>query len=395
MNKGHTQKMNSGKTPSEGDRRRRSRRGIDTILLVIYDLIAVNASYFLALWLRFDCRYSMIPDIYLENWLHFVPVYSIICLAVFVLLKLYKSIWRYASYTELYRVINATIVTSILHFASITLFYHRMPVSYHIIGAIFQFILIVGVRFSYRFVFLILTHNSKRHAVKLSRVMMIGAGSAARLILRDILHSESIMEDEVCCIIDDDPSKWGKSIEGIPIVGGREEILPSAEKYKIEKIYLAIPSASAEVKRDLLSICSETDCELKQLPGIYQFVTGQLTASSLKKVSIEDLLGRDPIQPDLTEVFEFIRDKVIIVTGGGGSIGSELCRQIASHSPKQLIILDIYENNAYDIQLELKDRYPDLDSLCEDLDVSRDALTRTLDGIGYAYSPAHNQFVRK
>ena len=342
----------------------RSRSGIKdwktVILLAVYDVIAVSAAYFLALWFRFDCRFSMIGTDYLMAWVRFAPIYAVFCLIIFTFLKLYQSIWRYASYTELFRMLIATLVTGVFHTVAIILFFHRMPVSYYIIGSFFQFLLLMAVRFSYRLVLLLLSLSRKNSGSPKARVLQVGAGSSGRMILHDIIHSD-MMQDEVCCIIDDDPSKWGKSIEGVSIVGGREEILSSVQKYKIEKIYLAIPSATSEQKRDILNICSETGCELKQLPGMYQFLTGQIAVGSLEKVSLEDLLGRDPIRPDLSEVFQFIRDKVILVTGGGGSIGSELCRQIADHSPKQLIIFDIYENNAYDIQLELRERHPDLD----------------------------------
>ena len=190
--------------------------------------------------------------------------------------------------------------------------------------------------------------------------MVIGAGNAGQSIIRDIKQAREL-EDEVVCVIDDDPNKWNRYIEGIPIVGGRDTILENVEKYQVEKIYLAIPSASAQTRRDILEVCKETNCELKNLPGMYQLVSGEITVSKMKKVSVEDLLGREPIQADMKEVFDFVNDKVVIVTGGGGSIGSELCRQIAAHSPRQLIIFDIYENNAYDIQMELREKYPGLD----------------------------------
>jgi FlaA1/EpsC-like NDP-sugar epimerase len=181
-----------------------------------------------------------------------------------------------------------------------------------------------------------------------SRVMLIGAGNAGQMLLRDI-HSAEKVTDRVVCIIDDNPNKWNRDIDGVPIVGGRSEIMASVKDYRVDKIYLAIPSATAEQRRDILNICKETGCELKNLPGMYQFVLGQITASAMKEVSVEDLLGREPIKADMDEVFRFLHGKVVMVTGGGGSIGSELCRQIAAHDPKQLIIFDIYENNAYDI----------------------------------------------
>lgn len=327
------------------------------MLLIIYDTLVVNLSYGLALWLRFDCKFSEIPKVYLEAWEHFVPVYTIFCLIVFWRTRLYKSIWKYASYSELMYLIAATCITGLFHTVFITILYKRMPISYYCIGIMLQFIFMTGIRFSYRFV--ILMKNQNRMNAEKGQVMVIGAGNAGQAIIRDIKRSREL-EDRVYCVIDDDPNKWGRYIEGIEIVGGRDSILENVEKYHIKKIYLAIPSATAEQRRDILNICKETDCELKNLPGMYQFMRGDITVSRMKKVSVEDLLGREPIKADMKEVFDFVNGKVVLVTGGGGSIGSELCRQIAAHSPKQLIIFDIYENNAYDIQMELREKYPQL-----------------------------------
>ena len=328
-----------------------------TVYLMIYDAIAINLSYFLALWLRFDCRYTQIDTNYLHSFARFAPIYTVICIVVFLLLKLYRSIWRFASFNELVRVIIATAVTAVLHTVLITAIFGRMPISYYLFGTIIQFILVLGVRFAYRF---FLTLKSETRSGRKTNVMLIGAGAAGQMILKDI-QSAKESEDKVLCIIDDNKNKWQRYINGVPIVGGREDILANCEKYKIEKIYIAIPSASATDKRDILNICKETKCELKNLPSIYQLINDEVTTGNMKDVAIEDLLGRDPIKVNMDEVFGFIKGKTILVTGGGGSIGSELCRQIAYHSPKKLIVFDIYENNAYDIQLELRDKYPDLD----------------------------------
>ena len=329
------------------------------MLLTIYDIISVNLAYFLALWLRFDCKFTKIAHVYLSAWSKFAPIYAIFCLIIFWKSRLYKSIWRYASYTELMYLITATGITGLFHTLFITILYRRMPISYYCVGIMLQFIFLAGVRFSYRLV-LLLRSQQKIARSNESRVMVIGAGNAGQELIRDINRAKEI-EDKVCCIIDDDTNKWGRFIDGIPIVGGRDDIFASVQKYQIKKIYLAIPSATAEQRRDILNICKETDCELKNLPGMYQFVRGEVTVSKMKKVSVEDLLGREPIKADMQEVFEFINGKKVLVTGGGGSIGSELCRQIAAHNPRQLIIFDIYENNAYDIQMELREKYPDLD----------------------------------
>ena len=328
------------------------------LLLVCYDIIVVNLSYFLALWLRFDCKFNSITPEYISSWQKFIPIYTIFCLFIFWQTRLYKSLWKYASYTELVYLIIATIITGIFHAGAITLLFMRMPISYYLMGPVLQFLAMVSIRFSYRFIILLRTR--RRTENEKGRVMVIGAGNAGQSIIRDIKRAKEV-NDWVYCAIDDDPNKWGRFIEGVPIVGGRDEILEAVGRYRIQKIYLAIPSASAEQRRDILNICKETDCELRNLPGMYQFVNGDVYVSQMKKVSMEDLLGRETIQADMKEVYEFLNGKTVLVTGGGGSIGSELCRQIAAHAPKQLIIFDIYENNAYDIQMELTRKYPELD----------------------------------
>ncbi len=329
-----------------------------SLALVLYDLVAIHGAYFLALWSRFDFVYSQIPTDYLTPYSQFITIYAILCIVVFWVFRLYNSMWRFASYNELVRIAAASLLTSIAHTVLITLIFRRMPISYYVWGLLLQFVLLVGARFSYRLLLFFRSLQKNRNESG-ARVMLIGAGNAGQMILRDMLTAAET-DDKPVCIIDDDPAKWNRYIEGVQIVGGRDDILRSVEKYHVSKIYLAIPSASAEDKRDILSICNETGCELKRLPGIYQLVSGQVTVSAMKDVSVEDLLGREPIKADLREVFEFIRGKTVLVTGGGGSIGSELCRQIAEHAPKQLIVFDVYENNAYDIQLELRNKHPEL-----------------------------------
>lgn len=331
-----------------------------TFFLIIYDVVVATGAYFLALWLRFDCRYTQIPHMYLTSWMKFAPIYAIITVVIFWAFHLYKSIWKFASFDELRRITHSYIILGSIHTILITLIYRRMPISYYLIGATIQFMFVLTVRFAYRFVLL---ERSKRtradQKLMASRVMLIGAGNAGQMILRD-LHNAKEVNEYVCCIIDDDKNKWGRYIDGVPIVGGRDDILLNVEKYKIEKIFLAIPSASVQQQRDILNICKEANCELKKLPGVYEFVTGDVTANAMKEVVIEDLLGRDTVKVNMDEIYDFIEDKVIMVTGGGGSIGSELCRQIAKHNPRQLIVFDIYENNAHSIGLELKDKYPEL-----------------------------------
>ena len=332
------------------------------LYLMAYDILAINTAYFLALWIRFDCRFQVIPTTYLYSYLKFVPIYTVFSLVVFKGLRLYQSIWRFASYTELTRVTLASVVTGIFHATAITLLFARMPLTYYIFGFLIQFILIIGIRFSYRFVLLERgrrTNVENQPDVK-GRVMLVGAGNAGRMILRDIKSAKET-NDRVVCIIDDNPNKWTRFIDGVQVVGGRNDILENVEKYKVNKIYVAIPSASVEDKRAILNICKEAGCELKNMPGMYQFVTGEATVSALKEVAIEDLLERETIQVDMNEIFEQLTNRVLMVTGGGGSIGSELVRQLADHQPKQLIIFDVYENNAYDIQQEIKKKHPKLD----------------------------------
>ena len=326
------------------------------ILLVIYDIVAVNLAYFLALWFRFDCRYSMMEGSgYLDNFLKFLPIYSAFCVMVFWGFKLYQSLWQFASFNEFSRIFISSFLASIAHCVGISFLFGRMPMSYYLFGSMIQFALLIVIRFGYRFVLL-----QKRNARKnlriayAARVMLIGAGVAGQMILEDIKRAKEV-KDVVYCIIDDDSSKWGKYLDGVPVVGGREHILQAVEEYNIQKIYFAIPSCEPEVKRDILNICNDTGCELKNLPGMYQLVNGDVSVASMKEVAVEDLLGRAPISVEMSDIFRQISGKVILVTGGGGSIGSELCRQIATHAPKQLIIFDMYENNAYDIEQELKE----------------------------------------
>ena len=328
------------------------------ILLAVYDFIAVCAGYFLALFLRYDCAYNTITGIFLNAYLRFIIPWAAVSILIFLLFRMYNSMWRFASFTELIRTFLGSVTSSLLHALLITVIFTRMPISYYLWGAGLQFILLVSVRFGFRFVQLL---KSSREPMKegASRIMLIGAGDAGQAILRDISRAREV-DDRIVCIIDDNPNKWHRSIDGVPIVGGRDDILSAAEKYQVDEIFLAIPSATVQQKRDILAVCSETGCRLKQLPGLYQLVTGEVTVSQMREVSVEDLLGRDPIRTDLQEVYEFITGKIVLVTGGGGSIGSELCRQIAAHKPKRLIIFDIYENSTYAIQLELKDKYPDL-----------------------------------
>ena len=327
-----------------------------TGILMVYDFMTICFSYLLALLVRFDFKFSSIEPKYLLGCYKSVLFYALFCVVLFWFLKLYKSIWRFASYSELLRVILATAISGLIYPLIMNLFVGGMPASYYVIGVVCQFCFTLGVRFSYRFILLLRSRTSKKQSE--TNVMLIGAGSAGQMIQRDIVGAKEINE-KVACFIDDNPNKWGRYIDNVPVYGGRDTIMEAVKKFDIKKIYVAIPSAKPQDKRDILRVCDETNCEIMNLPGMYQLYTGDVTVNKMKPVQIEDLLGRDPIRPDMSEVFDYVKDKVVLITGVG-SIGSELARQIASHKPKQLILFDIYENNAYDIQLELKKKYPEL-----------------------------------
>lgn len=342
---------------SKGSKRKFKHWQVVRLLLMVYDFAAVIVSFGIALWLRFDCKVTSVEPQYLTTYTKTIIIYALFCLVVFWFLRLYKSIWRFASYSELMRVILATVVTGVIYTGSLLVFNLHMPISYYVIGITVQFIATLGIRFFYRFVLLL--RGRTNDEVQKKNVMIIGAGSAGQMLFRDIKHSKETSE-EVACFIDDNPNKWDRYIDNVPVFGSRDHILEAVDKFNIEKIYVAVPSANPQDKRDILRVCNETSCELMNLPGMYQLYTGQVSVSKMKKVQIEDLLGRDPIKPNMDEVFAYVRNKVVLITGVG-SIGSELARQIASHNPKQLILFDVYENNAYDIQLELRKKYPNLD----------------------------------
>ena len=333
---------------------------IVSILLALYDIVAVSVAFFAALWLQYNCAYSAILFEQKMAFLQFAPIYAAICVLVFRTLGLYNSIWRFASYNELLRTGLATLITGILHLVIMQSFFTQMAVVYYVVGVILQAALVLGVRFSYRFILLL---RSNRQASlddgKVARVMLIGAGNAGQMIMQEIgFMMETRMR--VVCIIDDNPNKWHRRVQGVTVVGGRDSIAESVHKYGVQKIFIAIPSASQEDKREILNICKETGCEIKSLPSIYQMVSGQVRLGDMREVAVEDLLGRKPVQVDMAQLQDQIKGKTVLVTGGGGSIGSELCRQVAKREPKLLLILDVYENNAYEIQQELKETYPDL-----------------------------------
>ena len=325
--------------------------------LFLTDTFLLNACVYLSLIMRFDVGIVSIEPQYISNYVENVLPYTIMSLLIFWLFRLYHSLWQYASIAEVYRIAEACIIVEVVHFLSNKIMGNMLPRSCYFNAAIYLIIAICASRFMYRMIRTVL--NKYRNIKTSNNVMIIGAGEATNVIMREIQNSSYLANSNIACIIDDDRRKVGKYIRGVKVIGTRDKIMEAAKLYDIDEIIFAIPSASNEVKRDILNICKETDCTLKILPGVYQMVDGEINVNSIRNVDVLDLLGRDPIEVDIESIMGYVKDKVIMVTGGGGSIGSELCRQLVSHKPKQLIIFDIYENNAYDIQQELKINYPD------------------------------------
>lgn len=325
--------------------------------LFLTDTFLLNACVYLSLIMRFDVGIVSIEPQYISNYVENMLPYTIMSLLIFWLFRLYHSLWQYASIAEVYRIAEACIIVEVVHFLSNKIAGNMLPRSCYFNAAIYLIIAICASRFMYRMIRTVL--NKYRNIKTSNNVMIIGAGEATNVIMREIQNSSYLANSNIACIIDDDRRKVGKYIRGVKVIGTRDKIKEAAKLYDIDEIIFAIPSASNEVKRDILNICKETDFTLKILPGVYQMVDGEINVNSIRNVDVLDLLGRDPIEVDIESIMGYVKDKVIMVTGGGGSIGSELCRQLVSHKPKQLIIFDIYENNAYDIQQELKINYPD------------------------------------
>ena len=334
-------------------RDKRVRMGI----LMAADVFALCLASFLGLFVRFDLNISKIPPEYARAALEFLPYYILASLVIFFLARMYSTMWSVAGVREALHVVAACGLASLVQIAGMMLLQLSVPRSFFLVSFAALCAEELGIRLSYRVVISLFGNHSKKAA---KRIMIVGAGTSGSVILKEMTTS-SLVNGCVVCFVDDDKNKAGKFLNGVPVAGNRNDIPRLAEEYKIDEIYIAIPSASAKERKAIIEICRETGCQVKILPGIYQLINGEVSIAKLRNVEIEDLLGRDPIRVNLDEIMGYVSGKVVLVTGGGGSIGSELCRQVASHNPKQLIIFDIYENNAYDIQLELKEKYPDLD----------------------------------
>lgn len=331
------------------------------ITLIFFDILILNLAYFLALYFRFDLNFLEIPQEYLLAFKKYTLINTIISIFIYSRFKMYKMILEYASYTELINITWASILSFISHIILMTSFVEKMPFSYYLFGFMIQYVLTVSSRFAKRML-IYMSYKQKKDNEKYKKAIIIGAGSAGQTLKRDINNSNKNEQTNVLVtgFIDDDRSKTNQYIDGTKVLGGRENIKDVVSKEGIDLILVAIPSAPEEDKRQILRICNDTGCEVKVLPGIYQMVSGKITMSTMKDVQIEDLLGREPVKIFSNETFEYLNDQVVLVTGGGGSIGSELCRQIAQYGPKLLIIFDIYENNAYEIEQELKRNHKDL-----------------------------------
>lgn len=331
---------------------------IKKIFLMLYDVFAVIAASILALVLRFEGKYYEIPREYVERSLQYISIIIVITIIIFYAFRLYGSLWSYAGATELSSILFASILSAGVQMAVMVLMAMQMPRSYYLFYAVCLFSMVAVSRYSYRAFRTIV--KRQKIANECSNVLMVGAGGAGNLLVREICNSSHINK-RVVCIVDDAKAKQGSYLHGIKIMGGRNEIPRLVKKYQVDEIMLALPSAPAKEIKEILDICKETGCEMKRLPGMYQLVNGEVKISTLKEVEVNDLLGREPVEVDLSAILDYVAGKTVLVTGGGGSIGSEICRQVAEHNPKRLILVDIYENTTYDIQNELKVAYPNLD----------------------------------
>ena len=330
------------------------------ILVAFLDALFVVISYGAALILRFDFSFSSIPEAYRSGYLWSMPFWIASTIVVFYAFRLYHSIWRLASISELQMSIAAYIVLLPVYGLGIMFMQLRMPKAYYFMGFIISFCMTTALRFSYRMFQTYFGNREGTEEEEQNRIMVIGGGAAGQTLIRELVNSRRL-HTKVCCVIDDNPNKIGRVLEGIPIVGNRDDILTMVDRYKINHIIYAIPATTGKNQKEILNICKETKCRLQTVPGVYQLVNGEVSVSKLRDVDIADLLGRAQVRVNNDEIFRAIRGRKVLVTGGGGSIGSELCRQIAKAKPKQLIIFDIYENNAYEIQQELRRTYPQLD----------------------------------
>ncbi len=331
------------------------------LVIGVLDFIFVILSFIAALLIRYDFRFSLIESQYIESSLYIIPICAVLIIFLLGFFKMYNSIWRFASFTEFARIVKAWTCFTIIVFVTELIDeritgVRRLPISVWVMAIIFGFVLTTALRFGFRFIRFL--NKDMVHSKNCSNIMIIGAGACGKDVIHEIVMSRHV-NARVCCAIDDNPVKLGREIDGVPIVGNRNDIPRIAIEYKIDEIVFAIPDARGVDRKDILDICSTTGCKVRVIPGIYQMIDGSVTVNTIRNVQIEDLLGRDPVKANVDKIREYITGKSVMVTGGGGSIGSELCRQIAMAKPRQLIIFDIYENNAFWIERELREKYGD------------------------------------
>lgn len=329
--------------------------------LMIYDVISIIMASYLAIIIRYEFELSMIPSAFVRPIERFMPLNILLTLVIFYFFHLYSSLWAFAGETELQNIVVACVTSTVMNGIGLQFFKvteQAVPKTYYFLYMFLLISCVFASRFSYRF-FRGLKHKQQNKNNKIG-VMVIGAGEAANAIIKEIVNS-NFSTMVIKCIIDDDKGKWGRYIQGIKVAGGRDKIVECADVYGVDEIIVAMPSAPRTDIREILEICKDTNCKLRSLPGMYQLVNGDVSISKLRDVEVEDLLGRDPVSVDMDSILGYVQNKTVLVTGGGGSIGSELCRQIAQHKPKRLIMLDIYENSVYDVQQELKMKHPELD----------------------------------
>lgn len=326
--------------------------------LLLCDIAIILSASALSLLFRFDFVISNISQVHLDSVIAYLPINIIVTIGIFYAFRLYHSLWSFAGVTEMQNLFMASIVSTLTQFLGMEVL--KLPIfrSYIFLYGGMLFILTMISRFAYRFVNKLMPRNELDKDA--SNVMIVGGGEAANILIKEINSCVNVRDKVVKCVIDDSPDKQNRYIQGIKVVGTRQDIKDNVSKFSIDEIIIAMPSADGKDISEIVALCKETECEVKILPGIYQLMTGEVSVSKLRDVEIEDLLGRDPIRVDLDSIMDYVENQVVLITGGGGSIGSELCRQIASHNPKQLIIVDIYENNAYSIQQELLKKYPEL-----------------------------------
>ena len=333
-----------------------------SLLLCLADILIVMGSYFMALFMRFDFQIAMIPEEYIAGYFWSMPFWIVSTIVIYYIYKLYHSIWAFVSIAEVKRIVMADLVLIPVYVIGAVFMELHMPKSYYFMGYIMSCVCCAGVRFSYRYIRFYLRSlqgETKEEGKERDHIMVIGAGTVGQTLIREIRKADSV-HAKVVCAIDDNPEKKGRILEGIPIVGNRYDIVDMVKKYDVNRIIYAIPSTTGQNRKDILNLCKEAGCRMQTVPSVSQIVNEEVSMTKLREVEISDLLGRKQILVNMDEITEYIRGKVVLVTGGGGSIGSELCRQVAAREPKQLIILDIYENNAYDIQMELRKKYPQL-----------------------------------